>query len=101
VPIPNSTMRATMKKWVFSMKTESLRKVRRVAFALAAFGILQTPFVIPRAVSQAIADHRLIVLFLMAFAIRVLIIGGLLKMWWDTRGTANSNSDSSNLKKSA
>jgi len=83
------------------MKTEGLRKVRWIAFALAAVGILQTPFVIPGAVSQAIADHRLIVPFVGAFAVRVLVIGFFSKIWWDTRASANSSPDSSNPKKSA
>ena len=83
------------------MKTEGLRKVRWIAFALAAVGILQTPFVIPGAVSQAVADHRLIVPFVGAFAVRVLVIGFFSKIWWDTRTSANSSPDSSNPKKSA
>jgi uncharacterized membrane protein YdjX (TVP38/TMEM64 family) len=72
------------------MKTAGLKKVRWIAFALAALGILQTPFVIPGAVSHAIADHRLIAPFMMAFAIRVLFISFLAKIWWDTRASADS-----------
>jgi hypothetical protein len=84
------------------VKSEGLRKVRWIAFALAAIGILQTPFVIPGAVSQSIADHRLIALFLGAFAIRVLVIGFFLKIWWDTRASVENRSpDSSNPKKPA
>jgi hypothetical protein len=82
------------------MKTEGLRKVRWIAFALAAFGILQTPFVIPGAVSQVIVDHWLIFPFVGAFAIRVLVIGYFLKIWWDSRASADSGPDSSNPKKS-
>jgi uncharacterized membrane protein YdjX (TVP38/TMEM64 family) len=82
------------------MKTAGLRKVRWIAFALAALGILQTPFVVPRALSLAIADHRLIATFVAAFAIRVLFIGFLAKIWWDTRENAH-NPDSSNPKKLA
>jgi len=83
------------------LKTEGLKKVRWVALALAAVGILQTPFVIPDAVSKAIADHRLIALFLMAFAIRVLFIDFLSKIWWDTRANAGGRPDSPNSKKPA
>ena len=82
------------------MKTAGLRKIRWIAFALAAVGILQTPFVIPGAVSQAIADHRLVAPFVMAIAIRVLFIGFFAKIWWDTRASADSP-DSSNSKKPA
>lgn len=78
------------------MKSEGLRKIRWIAFVLAAVGILQTPFVIPGAVWAAIADHRLIAPFIGAFAIRVLVIGFLLKIWWDTRAGA----DISNTKTS-
>jgi len=83
------------------MKNEGLRKVRWIAFALAAVGILQTPFVIPNAVSKAITDHWLIIPFVVAFAIRVLVIGFFLKIWWDTRASADSSPDSPNPKKSA
>jgi len=67
---------------------------------LATIGILETPFVIPSAVSQAISDHRLIVPFVMAFAVRVLFIGFFSKIWWDTRvvppgGPARSSSNKS------
>ncbi|MGD0544983.1 MAG: hypothetical protein ABSB65_11280 [Candidatus Acidiferrales bacterium] len=78
------------------MKSEGLRKVRWIAFALAALGILETPFVIPNAMSQAMADHRLIVLFVMAFAIRIFIIGLLSKVWWDNRADANASPASPN-----
>jgi hypothetical protein len=71
------------------------------SLALAAVGILQTPFVIPGALSQAIADHRLIAPFVGAFAIRVLVIGFFLKIWWDTRASTHSSPDSSISKKSA
>jgi hypothetical protein len=73
------------------MKTEGLRKVRWIAFGLAAVGILQTPFVISNAISHATADHQLIVPFVMAFAIRVLFIGFLLKIWWNTRASADAS----------
>jgi len=73
------------------MKSEGLRKVRWIAFGLAALGILQTPVVISNAISQAGADHRLIVPFVMAFAIRVVLIGFFSKIWWDTRADANAS----------
>jgi hypothetical protein len=76
---------------------KSLRKVRWLAFALAALAFLQTPFVLPRAISQAGVDHRLILPFVMAFAMRVLFIGFLAKIWWDTRANAG-NTDSFNPK---
>jgi hypothetical protein len=76
------------------MKNEKLRKVRWIAFGLAAFGILQTPIVIMNAISHAAADHGLIVPFVLAFAIRVLFIGFFLKIWWDTRADANASSTS-------
>lgn len=76
------------------MKNEKLRKVRWIAFALAAFGIVQTPIVVMNAISQAGADHRLIVPFVMAFAIRVVFIGFFLKIWWDTRADADASSTS-------
>jgi hypothetical protein len=77
------------------MKTQGLVKFRWLFFVLAAIGIIETPFVIPGAVSRAIVDHRLIIPFVMAFAIRVLVIGYLLKIWWDTRSSADSNPDNS------
>ena len=70
------------------MKSAGLKKIRWIAFGLAAIGILQTPFVIPGAVSQAISDHRLIAPFAGAFTIRILVIGFLSKIWWDTRASA-------------
>jgi hypothetical protein len=76
------------------MKSEGLRKVRWIAFGLAALGILQTPVVISNAISKAGADHRLIFPFIMAFAMRVVIIGFLSKIWWDTRADANAVSTS-------
>ena len=80
------------------MKSEGLRKVRWAAFALAAIGILQTPFVIANAVSGATADHRLIAPFVGAFAIRVLVISFFLKIWWDTRASADSRPASTDPK---
>ena len=82
------------------MKNESLRKVRWIAFALAAGGMLETPFVIPNAISEARADHRMIVPFVMAFSIRVFFIGYLSKVWWDTRSSAAASSDGSVRKNS-
>jgi hypothetical protein len=73
------------------MKNEKLKKVRWIAFGLAAFGIVQTPIVIMNAISRAGADHRLIVPFVLAFAIRVLFIGFFLKIWWDTRADASAS----------
>jgi len=70
------------------MKSESLRKVRWIAFGLAALGILQTPIVIANAISHAGADHRLIAPFVMAVVIRVVLIGFFFKIWWDTRADA-------------
>jgi hypothetical protein len=80
------------------MKSAGLKKIRWIAFGLAAIGILQTPLVIPGAVSQAIADHRLIAPFVGAFAIRVLVIGFFSKIWWDTRASAETSRDGPNPK---
>jgi hypothetical protein len=62
--------------------------------------MLQTPFVVLGAVSNAIADHRLIAPFVGAFAIRVFVIGFFLKIWWDTRASADSSPHGSNPKTS-
>jgi hypothetical protein len=73
------------------VKNEKLKKVRWIAFGLAAFGIVQSPIVIMNAIPRASADHRLIVPFVLAFAIRVLFIGFFLKIWWDTRADADTS----------
>jgi hypothetical protein len=73
------------------MKSEGLRKVRWIAFGLAALGILQTPVVIANAISTAGTDHRLIAPFVMAVVIRVVLIGFFLKIWWDTRADATAS----------
>jgi hypothetical protein len=73
------------------MKYVGLRKVRWIAFGLAFIGIIQTPFVLRRAVT-AISGHRLILVipFLLAFANRILFIGFMLKIWWDTRACGDA-----------
>ena len=67
------------------MKNSALRKYRWWFFALAIGGIIQSPFVIPPGVAQAVNDHRLILPFGLALVIRFSVIGVLLKVWWDTR----------------
>jgi len=67
-----------------------MRIFRWLFLALAVAGLVQTPFIIPEAVSQAIADHRLIAGYVGGFAIRFLFIGMFAKFWWDTRRSAKS-----------
>jgi hypothetical protein len=64
---------------------------RWILFALAAGGILQAPFVIPHALSLAAGNHRLIAPFVLALAIRFLLVGAFLKVWWDTRAKIESS----------
>lgn len=66
------------------MKYEGVKKMRWIFLGLAVIGIVQTPFVIPPAISSAIADHRLIIPFVVALVIRILFIGFFLKIWWET-----------------
>jgi FtsH-binding integral membrane protein len=69
-----------------------MKKVARwLALALAVAGLVQTPFLIPEAVSQAAADHRLIFGYLVGFSIRFLFIIFFAKFWWDTRARTNSS----------
>jgi hypothetical protein len=67
------------------MKYAGLKNVRWIALALAVIGIIQTPFAVAPAISKAIVDHRLIIPFVGTFAIRILFLGFMLKIWWDTR----------------
>jgi len=63
---------------------------RWLALALAVAGLVQTPFLIPEAVSQGTADHRMIPGYLVGFTIRFLFIVLFAKFWWDTRGSAKT-----------
>jgi hypothetical protein len=76
------------------MKYERLKKLRWLCFALAAIGIVQTPFVVLPAIPTAISDHRFIFPFAGALVIRFLVIGFLFRIWWKTGKTgADSNQD--------
>jgi len=50
------------------------RVFRWLALGLAVAGLVQTPFLIAEALSQAAADHRMIVGYLVGFLIRFLFI---------------------------
>jgi len=78
------------------MKYESLKKLRWLFFALAVIGIAYTPSAILTLVSDATADHRLIIPFTLALVIRLLFIGFFLKIWWETgkKSGTTSNQDS-------
>jgi len=66
------------------------RVFRWLALGLAVAGLVQTPFLIAEALSQAAADHRMIVGYLVGFLIRFLFIIFLAKFWWDTRARTNA-----------
>jgi hypothetical protein len=78
------------------MRTSGLKKFRWGFFALAIIGVLETPVRLASAIPEVIADHRVIFPFVLAFAIRFLLIGWLLKVWWDTRGNVDPNPEGSN-----
>ena len=67
------------------MKYEGLRKLRWLFFLGAAIEIAYTPSAILTAISSAKSDHRLIIPFAGALAIRLLVIGFFLKIWWETK----------------
>jgi hypothetical protein len=62
-----------------------MKVVRWLFLAAAVAGLVQTPFLIPESVAQMRADHRLIAIYPIGFAIRFLFIGLFAKLWWDTR----------------
>jgi FtsH-binding integral membrane protein len=66
------------------------RVFRWLALGLAVAGLVQTPFLIAEALSQAAADHRMIVGYLVGFLIRFLFIIFLAKFWWDTRARTDT-----------
>ena len=72
------------------MKYAGLKKFRWFLFAFAIGGLIQTPFVTANAIAVASTDHRVIVPFLLAFAIRCFVIFCLFKVWWETRSTPES-----------
>jgi hypothetical protein len=78
-----------------SMKNSGLRKYRWWFFAFAIGGIIQSPFVFPAGVAQAVNDHRLSLPFGLALVIRCSIIGALLKVWWDTRSSTGTQENAS------
>ena len=81
------------------MKYAGLKKFRWFFFALAVIGIGQTPFVVRPALSDALADHRVLFPFLLALVIRVISIGFFLKIWWETRPSAGASMASSTATK--
>ncbi|HEY6388450.1 MAG TPA: hypothetical protein VIX91_22450 [Candidatus Acidoferrum sp.] len=76
-----------------AMKYAGLKKYRWLFFALAAIGIIQTPFAILSAISEARADHRLILPLLLALTIRFAMLGFFSKIWWDTRSSSETSSN--------
>jgi len=80
------------------MKNSALRKYRWWFFTFAIGGIIQTPFVVPAGVAQAVSDHRLILPLGLALIIRFSVIGALLKIWWDARADIGNSENNATAK---
>lgn len=68
-------------------QTSKWTRMRWLWFAIAACGIVQTPFAVANAIHLATSYHRLAPIMVFAFAIRIGMIWLFLKLWWRLRPT--------------
>ena len=61
------------------------QRIRWLWFALATLGLLGTPSAVLSAVEVCRADHRMIWIFILAFSLRLGLIGLLYQVWWRYR----------------
>ena len=61
------------------------RKLRWLWFAIAAWGLLQTPFAVMDAVKLIRSDRNLMFLPFIAFPMRLAMIGMFFWLWWAAR----------------
>ena len=66
-------------------KKPKWRRMRWLWFAIAVVGILQTPNAISDAVRLVKSDHSMVLIAVLAFAIRFGMIWLFLKLWWQFR----------------
>jgi hypothetical protein len=72
------------------------RKVTRwAAFLIALWGTIMTPFVILSAYRDCVADHKMILIMLLAIGIRLMMIGWFFSIWLKTRPAKTSTNDES------
>ncbi len=59
--------------------------MRWLWFAMATIGSLTTPSAMISAIHEGKADHRMIAIMILAFAIRLGMIGLFYDLWWKSR----------------